>query len=135
MVGNTDSQALAVLLSLQEQKQRVHQLHGYRKFLIGRASSNDIQIQDCLVSRQHAAIAFMNGKYFIEDHGSTNGTFLNGVAVSGVLELKQNDILSFGLSRFSFHEGLPESCNLVACSFDSAPIEADEKAITGILFA
>ena len=44
---------------------------------IGRASGNDICIENLAVSNQHARIVKQKGQYVIEDLNSTNGTFVN----------------------------------------------------------
>jgi len=45
---------------------------------IGRANDNDLPISDHMVSSHHARIfTYFNASY-IEDLGSTNGTFING---------------------------------------------------------
>jgi diguanylate cyclase (GGDEF)-like protein len=49
--------------------------------LIGRGSTNDIQINESSVSRKHAKIFKDGDKYFIEDLRSKNGTWINGNAV------------------------------------------------------
>ena len=36
-----------------------------------------------LISRQHILVDYENGRYYIEDHNSTNGTRLNGASISG----------------------------------------------------
>lgn len=36
-----------------------------------------------LISRQHVTVSYENGQYYIEDHGSTNGTRLNGSSIKG----------------------------------------------------
>ncbi len=46
---------------------------------IGRDSANDIVIEDPSVSRKHARVTRENGRYFIEDLGSLNGTRIDGV--------------------------------------------------------
>ena len=45
--------------------------------LIGRKPHNDIQIDNLAVSGEHAAIITILNDSFIEDLGSTNGTFIN----------------------------------------------------------
>jgi pSer/pThr/pTyr-binding forkhead associated (FHA) protein len=50
---------------------------------IGRDSSNDIQINEPRISRNHAVITDLGGGYFeIKDLGSTNGTFVNGERIT-----------------------------------------------------
>ena len=45
-----------------------------QKLSIGRDISSDVAIVDSKVSRNHASIVSRDGKLFIEDHNSTNGT-------------------------------------------------------------
>jgi len=51
--------------------------------LIGRASSNDIIVDDAEVSRQHAGIRGDRNGHWIKDLGSRNGTFVNGELLEG----------------------------------------------------
>ncbi len=48
---------------------------------IGRIQPADILIEDAIISRQHARITLQGEQYFLEDLGSSNGTFLNGQPV------------------------------------------------------
>jgi len=48
---------------------------------VGRRPYNDIVLDDLAVSGEHAAIILHEGEVWIEDLGSTNGTFLNGQSV------------------------------------------------------
>ena len=45
---------------------------------IGRSSSNDIQLDDAVVSRNHTVLDFKNGKFTVLDAGSASGTIVNG---------------------------------------------------------
>ncbi|MFC1579595.1 response regulator [Thermodesulfobacteriota bacterium] len=45
---------------------------------IGRSSENDIQINDPSVSRSHMKVIRRNGRFFVEDQKSRNGTWFNG---------------------------------------------------------
>jgi len=46
--------------------------------LIGRAADNDVQIKDAAVSRKHMKITRKEDKFFVEDLGSQNGTWIKG---------------------------------------------------------
>lgn len=48
---------------------------------IGRSSTCDIQVDRPTVSRQHCELKYQSGRWMIEDIGSANGTFVNGVKV------------------------------------------------------
>ena len=48
---------------------------------IGRDPSNDIAINHPIVSNKHAQIVKQDGRVFINDLGSTNGTFVNGIKI------------------------------------------------------
>lgn len=61
------------------------------KLSIGRAAINDIQIAEGHISRQHAIVACQGGAITIDDVGSANGTFVNGVQVYGENDLAIGD--------------------------------------------
>jgi hypothetical protein len=50
---------------------------------LGRASDNDIVLEDITVSQHHAVISFDRGRAFLRDLGSSNGTFIEGSRVTG----------------------------------------------------
>ena len=63
---------------------------------VGKASDNDIIIEDAFVSRKHLRITLQNnGEYFLEDLGSTNGTFVNGNRVQEKV-LSMSDSIKIG---------------------------------------
>ena len=64
-------------------------------FTIGRAEDCDASIADFKISRQHAAVTFEAGEYFIADTGSRHGTFVNGSRCDRV-KLKNNDEITLG---------------------------------------
>ena len=62
---------------------------------VGRNVKNDIQIDNLSVSKQHARIVKHQGKYFVEDMKSTNGTYLNEKKITKE-KLANNDIITIG---------------------------------------
>lgn len=70
---------------------------------IGRSSKNDINLSfDLSLSRFHAEVNRQDGKYFVSDVGSRNGTSLNGKAVLQPLELKVGDRITLGETTILF---------------------------------
>ncbi|HKY02838.1 MAG TPA: FHA domain-containing protein [Burkholderiales bacterium] len=59
---------------------------------IGRASGNDIQLDDVSVSKQHAVIEVVGKDHILLDMGSSNGTYVNGGRVSRHM-LRHGDIV------------------------------------------
>ena len=62
---------------------------------IGRNDNSDIQINNLGASKKHAAITRQNGRYFIEDFNSTNGTLLNNEQITKAT-LSGNDVVTIG---------------------------------------
>ena len=62
----------------------------------GRDSGNDIEIQNPAVSGIHARIWQEDGRVFIEDAGSTNGTYVNGEKLSAIKEITSSDEVTIG---------------------------------------
>jgi len=72
--------------------------------LLGRSDAADIRVDDPFASSAHARI-FSRGKHmYIEDMGSTNGTYLNGRALSSPERLKVSDVIRIGDSEYRYEE-------------------------------
>jgi hypothetical protein len=63
---------------------------------VGRASGCQITIDDTFVSQIHARVFARDGQFFVEDLGSTNGTYLNRKKVAGPMLLQAGDQLQVG---------------------------------------
>jgi hypothetical protein len=63
---------------------------------IGREPSNTIVVNDAQISRRHARMELRGPTYAIQDLGSTNGTFVNGVRLSGMQDLIPGDLVTLG---------------------------------------
>lgn len=69
---------------------------------IGRAHSNTIQLDDVVVSNEHALIEWRGGKWWLEDLQSSNGTILNTHRIEDPTIISTADEISFGNIRFRF---------------------------------
>ncbi|WP_273428381.1 FHA domain-containing protein [Chitinibacter tainanensis] len=69
---------------------------------IGRRPHNDIQIDNLAVSGDHAAVEVVGQLYFIDDLNSTNGTLLNGEAITRRHPLKNGDEIAIGRYKITF---------------------------------
>jgi phosphoserine phosphatase RsbU/P len=76
------------------------------RVLLGRNSNCDIVFpaNDFAISREHACIVRQQDKYFIEDMGSRNGTFVNNTQIQSRLELKDSDKIRICDFLYSFHD-------------------------------
>jgi pSer/pThr/pTyr-binding forkhead associated (FHA) protein len=81
------------------------------KFLIdkdvttaGRHPESDIFLDDVTVSRRHAEFRRRDGKFFVHDVGSLNGTYVNKQRVDET-QLANGDELQIGRFKLTFHAG------------------------------
>jgi len=67
---------------------------------IGRSPDNDIQVKDITVSRKHLRITKKEGRYFVKDLGSKNGTYVDGNYIKPDIdiELKKSVPIVIGMS-------------------------------------
>lgn len=63
---------------------------------VGRAAGCQITLDDTYVSQLHARVFNKEGTWFVEDLGSTNGTYLNTKRVSTPLAIKRGDQIKIG---------------------------------------
>lgn len=76
---------------------------GEGEVTIGRSPACRLRLPSKNVSRKHARIFFRNDEYYIEDLGSTNGTYVNGIRVVKCA-LRKNDLIYIGGVRILFNE-------------------------------
>jgi hypothetical protein len=71
---------------------------------LGRSDGADINVNDPFASSAHARI-FQRGDYmYLEDMGSTNGTYLNGRQVRTAERLKMADAIRIGDTEYRYQE-------------------------------
>jgi|SRR5262245_16315784 len=67
---------------------------------IGRAGDNVVVVGDPVVSGHHARLTLRDEDWWVEDLGSTNGTFLNDLALSAPQRVVVGDEVQVGPARF-----------------------------------
>ena len=66
---------------------------------VGRAEENTIVLDDEFVSTAHSMLLLREGRWWIRDEGSTNGTVVNGQRIDGETPLREGDELLIGRVR------------------------------------
>ena len=68
------------------------------EFVVGRGEDCEVVLPDRQVSRRHFRIVRDEDGYSVEDLGSKNGTYVNGAAVRGSVQLQDGDEIQVALS-------------------------------------
>ena len=80
---------------------------GEGELSVGRSEEANVALDDESLSRRHARFFARDGRCFVEDLGSTNGTFVDGARASGPVSLEDGQRVQLGLStvlRFSLQD-------------------------------
>jgi pSer/pThr/pTyr-binding forkhead associated (FHA) protein len=105
---------------------------------IGRDAANDVMFASQSVSREHAAITVQDERWYVEDRGSFNGTFLNGTRVQPgtPLPLRHADLIGIGAETLLFSwpaqrqdPDTTEPLEEVAGSSDSAQLSSFQRQV------
>ncbi|MFD6420130.1 FHA domain-containing protein [Streptomyces sp. NPDC060194] len=67
-----------------------------RSYTLGRDPQGDVTIDDARVSWRHATVSWDGRTWFVEDHGSTNGTFLQGARIRQRTEIRPGATVHLG---------------------------------------
>ena len=70
--------------------------------IAGRHPKSDIFLDDVTVSRQHCEFLRHDGNFYVRDHGSLNGTYVNRERIDEV-SLTTGDEVQIGKYRMTFH--------------------------------
>ena len=69
---------------------------------VGRADACQIKLSDTYVSSFHARIFSRDGEWYVEDLGSTNGTYMNQRRVTSPVEVRAGDRIRVGKTTLEF---------------------------------
>lgn len=72
---------------------------------LGRDLGSSVVVDDPYASANHAALTFRGRSWYVEDLGSTNGTFVNGAPVGGLTALGYGDEIQVGEVRLRLERG------------------------------
>lgn len=73
---------------------RIYALHPITS--LGRAPTNTVPLEDSFVSQEHALISLRDGRWWLEDLESSNGTLLNGIRIDEPTVISDGDVIELG---------------------------------------
>ncbi len=91
-----------IIVKLGDRVVQKYLLYKDQRMSVGRAPDNEIAIENPAVSRRHATVQMVNGRYIIEDNNSANGTYVNGVRVTKT-EILDKDVITIGKHKLHFY--------------------------------
>ncbi len=90
------------LLLLEEGGNRRQMAVSAHPLTLGRAAPSDVLLDDALVSRQHCRFQVVGEQLTVTDLGSTNGTAVDGVRLSGTVVLASGAVLRLGRAQLTY---------------------------------
>ena len=109
-----------------------------KQIKIGKASTNDIIINDNSVSREHLEVFIDSyNNVFITDLDSTNGTFVNGIKIEKSVKLEVLDVLKVGNSLVQWPRFLLENDNFndIYETLTDSPIKINDNLNSNIFLS
>jgi pSer/pThr/pTyr-binding forkhead associated (FHA) protein len=94
---------LVVLSPGSQRGRRVDLTEG--RLVVGRADTCDVRFDDPHVSRTHAALWRQGSAVYVEDLGSSGGTFVNGIPADRSHELRPGDVVTVATLKLRFEAG------------------------------
>jgi len=100
-----------------------------KSLTMGRNRDLELPLPDMKLSRRHCQILYNDEQCILKDLGSTNGTFVNGLRLSGQVELNDFDRIVLGDTEIEFHhdEKVPLPHNAVPDAAD--PFGLDDELL------
>jgi pSer/pThr/pTyr-binding forkhead associated (FHA) protein len=101
------SKTLVIMDPARSRRQRGETLSVFPGATVGREPGNAIIVDEDTVSARHAQFGIERGRWWLEDLGSTNGTFINRRPLEGRQPLTEGDEVQFGrvAMRFGGQDG------------------------------
>ena len=95
--------------------------------IVGRRRDCDLRIRSSEVSRRHCLLSFQDGVVHVEDLDSVNGTFVNGVRVSGRQVVRPGDRLDVGPIQFLVEYALSREARASLQQSEEEAVPAEEE--------
>lgn len=73
--------------------------HEGSKLIIGRSPDADVVIDNTAISRHHSSIELRDGRHYLADMKSTNGTTVNGKKIASKVPVTEKDVIFIGKFR------------------------------------
>jgi len=89
---------------------------------LGRHPDQTVQILDRVVSKEHALVTYADHAYWLQDMGSRNGTFVNGIQIRGRTRLRDGDTITLGSTRIIYIGDRTPSIDSARQAVDSVTI-------------
>ncbi|MFZ5774817.1 MAG: FHA domain-containing protein [Thermodesulfobacteriota bacterium] len=100
-------------------------LHEGSKLIIGRSPDADVVIDNTAISRHHTSIELRDGRHYLADLKSTNGTMVNGKRIASKVPVSEKDLIHIGkfLLTQNPHEDVADSTSrATAMDLDEATV-------------
>ena len=102
------------------------------RLTIGRASDNDLVLEDDIISSHHCQLTRDGEGYTLTDLDSTNGTFLNGQPVKEA-RLEPGDVVVAGKTAMEFNDDAPAAGPSAPAAIEAAAAPASLPTAAGEL--
>ena len=98
---------------------------------VGRGNDNDVVLGSKQVSRNHALLSVLNGKLYVKDLGSSNGTFINDDRVEDnkSKHLKADDTVGFASFAFKVTMALAPTDSQPSIAEDASVVAAADTLV------
>ena len=93
---------LIVVAALGHEPGTIFEIHD--EAMLGRAPTSDVRIEDSYASSAHARIFPRGQAMYIEDLGSTNGTYVNERQLTAPAQLRADDTIRIGETEYRYQE-------------------------------
>lgn len=123
---SADVPHLVVLAPAPDRGRRIDLSGDY--LIVGREQTCDVRLDDSHVSRTHAALERRGNGVYVQDLGSSGGTFVNGVPTTS-RELRSGDVISFANVKARFEAGPPVAGQTRAMPATPGPAPAQAEAV------